>query len=202
MTKGHNRPVLLREQKQQKTGNHCHKNYQFICTLESMSKLHLLKLSTGQWDWPRFTSSSTSSSFSLRPKQTTACSVIRLKYEAHGNSCLTSNHEQHLTWHLMLASHEWTDCSAWFPGLAVCLGSVYATTSVCLVTLQVQILPPTTNTLPGRLLWLCCCEWTRHFPPSVSQGKQCASLLAKGGAGCFLLLLLSSYLYSYPFFLS
>lgn len=52
--------------------------------------------------------------------------------------------------------------------MAICPDSVNVTTSVCLVTLQVQILPPTTDTLPGRLLRLCCCEWTRHLPPSLS----------------------------------
>lgn len=58
-------------------------------------------------------------------------------------------------------------------------------------------------TPPGRLLRLRCFERTRHFPPFfclLLPGKhaQWAPLFAKGGAGCFslLLLLLSFYFFS------
>lgn len=160
----------------------------------------LLKLLTGKSHWPTLYRPQAANSFSSWLKQT------RKVGGSFGNSCLTSNHEQHLTWHFTLASHEWTDCSAWFPGLAICLSPVYATTSVFLVTLQVQILPPTTDALPGRLLRLCCCEWTRHFPPSVCDSQRSSVLLlAKGGAGCFfftaaavLLFLQFSFFFSPP----
>lgn len=62
-------------------------------------------------------------------------------------------------------------------------------------------------TPPGRLLRLRCFERTRHFPPFfclLLPGKhaQWAPLLAKGGAGCFLLLLLLLSFYFFSLALS
>lgn len=47
--------------------------------------------------------------------------------------------------------------------------------------------PAPTDTLPARLLRLCCCEWTRHAPPSLSVTPREAVCSHISQRGCWLL---------------